>query len=238
MALGEYDIKDWNPSSQHVYKDANLSSRNFLSSDDVVVLSGGISNSKFSNLADNSRLAATGTAAKGLRFIGLVQTFNIQSTKSIMPLYELGSSLAYWITAQVTQAANISVVTFKGPSLISRIYHDVDVDSAGFKLARDGKSNFYPSVSGTEGFFGINMDDENLEQTVGLAVLFRFSYKDEGGTVRKAIAGWYLEECFVQTGALAVNVGTTLMMETTPIYVDKIVPFYVSITGSGGAIAI
>jgi len=213
-------LTEWDPRSSHIY--TNVRSDQFFGSDDVVLISLG------TQMPDQSAIANNISTDQNLQFVGLLTAFTFSGAQSVTPVFEIGSSLAYYVAAQSSVSFQGGVLMWRGPSLLSRIYHDANWNTHRGILLKESTVNnrtiYYPvdDTANAQGIFGIDFSDDVYSKPVGLLTVFTF--KDENNN--KVLGAWLWENAFIANVAAGVNAGTTLINEGFSGFAENIVGMY------------
>ncbi|MEM5853002.1 MAG: hypothetical protein QXG39_01880 [Candidatus Aenigmatarchaeota archaeon] len=204
-------LEYWKPDEQHVDKDIDPSM--FLSSDNVLICSANTKEYKSS-------------APINVVFVGLAERFTFNSAQAVQTIYEIGSSLAYYIVGQTRHAATIDSIYFQGPDLLYRLYSANDEAAkrwkeSGVALRLSKQGNRYMFNEAGDAAFILGFSDEESTNPIGVCVFFRFK---NGPNV--SIGGYFLENCIVSTKAMTVGAGALMMMDSVAMSIESIKPIY------------
>lgn len=227
MSELQKSISNWDPRNKHIY--SKVRSDQFFGSDDVALVSMGTKNPEFTPDI---------TTSQNLEFVGLLTAFTFTGAQSVTPVFEIGSSLAYYVAAQSSVSFQGGVLMWRGPSLLSRIYHDADTfnRNRGIPLVvkedTNGKPYYYPAnTEDPAAFFGIDFSDDVYSKPVGLLTIFSFinpGDPEQNVEPFKVYGAWFWENAFIANVAAGVNAGTTLINEGFSGFAENIYGVYVT----------
>jgi len=144
--------------------------------------------------------------------IGMVQQMQVTQQKPTTPMQAIGSGRAFYVSGKAQGSASIARLFVNGRNLLRALYTNavtsgIDVskfdDPAAF---RKPKSKFF-----------CNLDSELFLIPFGMAMIFRDKIHNE-------IGAFYLELCQINSWAIAVGAGQTMIMENVNLMFDRLLP--------------
>lgn len=235
------DFSNWNSNNYHVQ--AELLAGEFASSDTLLVAAGA------PTLEDYA--AGTGgtdiTAATGLTYpVGVLEQFSLGQSQQLQPIFEIGSSRAYFIPGKNVGSLQLGRVLFSGPSLLKVLYAYYKQSNTNLELNFMNKATDASTAVGTNanfpdpdrallelpdiqsdlvaiserpgyGDFFINLASDLFKQPLGLAFYVKNSLGQNYG------AG-YVENAMISSHQLNVNAGANVLVEACALQFDRIVP--------------
>ena len=203
-------FSDWSFNEGHVQ--AVPESGDFLSSESVVICAG------------PSTVPAT---IDNIVPIGLVQNATVTQNKQIQQLYEIGSRQPIFIPGRTVVQAALSRILFDGPSLMRALYKIVQPDGTGPDVAEldqlDSSSHpenapGNPYIGGQDqAKFFINLASEFFNKPIGLGFMMN-------DMENQNYAGFYLENCLIQSHQLSLAGQQTILVENVGIRCSRVVP--------------
>lgn len=202
-----YDDKDLNPVGS---RKKSVAINDIVESGTVLIAAGP---------ADlDSAISGSGNSDSGIRIvpIGLVESAQINMSKPLSRIFEIGSKLSYIIPGRTVGGISLSRVFFDGPSLLKAIYTgEVLEDSASdiqksARFASDGKGidgKIHKSAHIGSGNVAMNLASSFFDQPVGLAFYFRDQNNDEVGNI-------YFEGCRVNTYNMGLSSQMNVLTES------------------------
>jgi len=243
------DHTNWNFNNYHVQSE--LTSGEFMSSDSLLVAAGP---PQLDMIAQD--LDADGTAAEidsGLVFpIGVLEQFSMGQSQQLQPVFEIGSSRAYFIPGKNVGTLQLGRVLFSGPSLLKVLYAYYKQDNPDLELnfmhkAKDavvahsggyvipdpdrallelpGVQNGLVAITDRPGYgdFFINLASDLFKQPIGLMVYVKNSLGQPFG------AG-YIENAYISSHQMNVNAGANILVEACSLQFDRIKPVNVGVS--------
>lgn len=203
-------MSSWNFSESHV--DQAISSGKFISAKSVLLVA--ISNvSDILNALKTDPTKLTTTSIRG-KAIGVVQSWALNQQKSIMPLFEIGSSLAYYIPGNVMGVANLTKVVYTGGSLLANLYrfsasdNEVDNNKAGFKV-------------GTDEWFAINLAAKKFDKATTLLWVMKNNDNENMGA-------YLIKGAMVESHSISTDSSSAVIMESASMRFEQAIPMLLS----------
>ena len=158
--------------------------------------------------------------------IGVCDAIQIVQNKGVVQLYEIGSRLPYILPGRPIIQLQISRVLFNGDSLLGALSKG-NQNPDGSPLTAD---EFASDVIGEPGLvlqnvnnsdqsgnFYMNLASHFFNQPSGIAVFFKDSDNEW-------VAGYYAENCIIQTHSMAIQGQNMVVMENAAIRCTGFVP--------------
>lgn len=151
--------------------------------------------------------------------LGMVQQMQVTQQLPTTPMQAIGSSRLFFVSGKAQGTASVARLFVNGRNLLRALYTTAVV--AGIDVTKfDG----FAALTQKNQFF-VNLDSELFKIPIGMAVFFRDKIHDE-------IGAFYLELCHLNTWAIAVGAGQTMILENTNLVFDRLLPIS---TGQYGA---
>jgi len=171
------------------------------------------------------------SSADGVRIvpIGLVSSAQINMSKPLSRIFEIGSRLSYLIPGKTVGGIGMSRVFFDGPSLLKAMYFgEVKADySTSDKKYAKFMSSKYLNTSGAESYqefepigsgqMSMNLASSFFDQPVGLA----FYFKDQQDDM---VSQNYFEGCRVSSHQLSIQADMNVLLEGVSIEFVRVRP--------------
>lgn len=215
MNLSEV-ITRWKP-EDHV--DATIPEDSFLNSENILVCATDVP----------KNMKATDTPIQ-IEFIGLCERVSITSMQAIQTVYEIGSSLAYRISAQSRLAVNMATIYYQGPNLLYKLYKtylEKDEEAKNYTLRLtsndiDGKMYYTFAEDGTAGGIIYDFTPKVFRRPVGLILFYRFPLPKGD----PSIGGFFVENLTIGTVGIDVGAGPIMMTDGVAGEAENITPVY------------
>ena len=171
--------------------------------------------------------------------IGLTQNIQVNQSKQIQQLFEIGSREPYFVPGRTLVQAGLSRILFDGSSLLKAVYLRSDGSDIGVPQEKAGTPDFEgtyvandkdepgegfgatsvdaPGIPDSGSDFYINLASGFFNQPLGLA----FIMKDKDG---ENYGGFYLENCYVQTHSISLAGQQTVLIENVGMRCSRVVP--------------
>ena len=208
-------LADWKFKNTHVQPgdvlDANGSLKNFVSAESVVLAAGPSS--------------YPGTML-GLPLVGLCDSVSVQQTKNLIQLFELGSKLSYIFPGRNYIQMALNRVIFNGDSLMGIITDSLPtpdetvvqtIDLPGYE-AVDNETGAY------SGKFYLNLASSFFSKSFGLGFFIQDSDATNDPGTGQWVAGYYAENCMIQSHQMAVQGQQFIVMENAVIRCTNLRP--------------
>lgn len=178
-------------------------------------------------LAAGPATLAQATATNLILFpVGVCDAIQIVQNKGVVQLYEIGSRLPYILPGRPIIQLQISRVLFNGDSLLGALSKGNE-NPDGTPLTAD---QFAADVTGEPGVvltnvnnssqpgnFYMNLASHYFNQPSGVAIFFKDSQNEW-------VAGYYAENCIIQTHSMAIQGQNMVVMENAAIRCTGFVP--------------
>ena len=205
---------DWKFKDTHVQPgdvlDNSGSLKNFVSAESVVLAAG----------------PATYSGMLGLSLVGLCDSVSVSQNKNLIQLFELGSKLSYIFPGRNYIQMALNRVIFNGDSLMGIITNSLpspaetgaSVDLPGYE-AVDNETGAY------SGKFYLNLASSFFSKSFGLGFFIQDSdaSTDDPGA-GQWVAGYYAENCMIQSHQMAVQGQQFIVMENAVIRCTNLRP--------------
>ena len=245
------DHTNWNFNEHHVQ--AELTAGEFVSSDSLLVCAG----PPTLDLISYGDQEVNG----GVVFpIGVLEQFSLGQSQQLQPIFEIGSSRAYFIPGKNVGSLSLGRVLFSGPSLLKVLYayYRQTAENLAFKFNHKDRDAI---VSGSPGQYVIpdpnralldlpdiqesliaideipgygdmfiNLGSDLFKQPLGLMFYMKNSFK-------QPIGAGYIENCMISSHQLNVSAGANMLVEGCSIQFDRVVPVNVGISSYVPAVA-
>jgi len=186
-------------------------------------------------ISADSTLIAAGPPKLGQNYtlypIGLLENWGMNEQRQLQRIFEIGSSLSYFVVGRAIGALTLGSVFFNGPSLLSALYGVFDIkipgatinalvsnpagtievkNSPGVKLRGEGGDY--------RGFGPVTLfSDLFRKKAIGLAIY----HKDSAGNM---IGGLYFERCHIAGRQFATSAGAVVLAEGVAVEYERSVP--------------
>ncbi len=210
MANKYLSIDEWEFNKQHVQPanmklDDGITSGNFISSESIVLAAGPAS------------VGGPTFDPTELIPIGVTDGIQIAQNKNMLQLWEVGSRFPYFMPGRNFIQGSMGRVVFNGDSLLAALTRRNAVDGNDPQFEDNPPGGPLVDPTHQEGNFYLNLASDYFNHSFGLAAFFRDSEGDW-------VAGFYLENCFIQNHAMSLSAQQTVVMENVTIRISNIWP--------------
>lgn len=160
-----------------------------------------------------------GALASYLLPLGMMQQLQITQQLPTTPMQAIGSGRIFYVSGKAQGTGSIARLFVNGRNLLRALY--TNAVTAGVDVTKFDDA----ASTGAKHQYWANLDSELFKIPFGLAVFFRDKIHDE-------IGAFYVELCCLNTWAVAVGAGQTMILENVNFMFDRIVPIS---TGAFGA---
>jgi hypothetical protein len=143
--------------------------------------------------------------------LGMVQQMQITQQKPTVPAQAIGSGRIYYLSGKAQGNASVARLFVNGRNLLRALHTNavrggIDVSKFDDKGALNHNNQFFA-----------NLDSELFLIPFGMAVIFRDKIHD-------TVGAFYLELCMINSWAVAVGAGQSMVMENVNILFDRLLP--------------
>jgi hypothetical protein len=146
--------------------------------------------------------------------MGMVQQMQVTQQKPTTPMQAIGSGRSFFVSGKAQGSASIARLFVNGRNLLRALY--TNAVTAGIDVRTFDDPAAYSQAKTPPKFFA-NLDSELFLIPFGMAMIFRDKIHNE-------IGAFYLELCQVNTWAVSVGAGQTMIMENVNMMFDRLLP--------------
>jgi hypothetical protein len=225
-------ITDWRPYEQKVDSSARQEGK-FMSAAFTLLAAGP---PRLSSLGGTGAAGAIlgGKSSNWALPIGLVQSFNLNHSRSFARFWELGSERSYFISGRTVAQAGFGRVMYNGPSLLRMMYGFykdiipptlIDVVPGIDEEVMSTVANQH-DVKIPPGFENIylNLASDLFSQPCGLLMYMKDSDENTMGAI-------YLEETYIPSHSIATDAQGVVFQEQVALQPERVVPVAVNAVG-------
>jgi len=146
--------------------------------------------------------------------MGMVQQMQVTQQKPTTPMQAIGSGRSFYVSGKAQGSASIARLFVNGRNLLRALY--TNAVTAGIDVTQFDDPAAYKQAQKPPKFFA-NLDSELFLIPFGMAMIFRDKIHNE-------IGAFYLELCQINTWAVSVGAGQTMIMENVNMMFDRLLP--------------
>jgi hypothetical protein len=216
-------LSDWQFKNTHVQPndviDPVTGLQNFISAESIVLASG--------------PSVYPGNTA-GLLSIGLCDSVSVQQNRNLIQLFELGSKLPFIFPGRTFIQFSLNRVVFNGDSLLGVLNKAQavpvtaeanDTDLPGYLTDTEGTVGV-----GSGSAFYMNLASTFFNKSFGLGMFIQDSdvNGDQASGVGQWVAGFYAENCMIQSHQMTVQGQQYIVMESAMVRCTNLRPIQIS----------
>jgi hypothetical protein len=206
-------VVGWHFQNQYVERAMDNAAYEAAHPDDTLVLAGPArfgSMDTSGNKSDFSSLLA----------IGMLQSIQFTQTKPTQPMMAIGSGRSFFVSGKAQTQWNIGRLFVNGRNMLRVLYHNAVAGGVEVQNFDDK-----PALKKTSQFF-VNLDSELYYVPFGLACFFRNKAHD-------FVGAFYAELCMINSYAIGVNAGQSMILENVSGLADRLHPMEYSTLATG-----
>lgn len=176
-------------------------------------------------VAGPARLSEAGAlsvvAGGSFYIIGVCQSVQIQESSQIQPLKAIGSRRHLFTKTNVPASASIGRMMFFGKNLARALYTHVREPRV------KTNSKFYQGPLYETSKFLANLEEDLFRIPFGLGIIYHTARTASQAKTSGSLAAGaeYLECCYLQSRAVSLQTGQTMVMEQVQLLADRLVPW-------------
>ncbi len=243
------DVTSWDYNNNHVQ--AELLGGEFSSAETVLLAAGPPELSMAVPAPAGAGAAPSTTNMSGYVYpMGLIQQFSLGQSQQLQPIFEIGSSRAYFLAGKNVGTLQMGRAIYSGPSLMKVMYaYYKQNNPATFQMMHEGlnaivnPTSTFPMASPNRtlleldiqkslvaitnrpgyGDFFINLQSELFKQPMGLLMYVKNSLGQPFG------AG-YIENAYIGSHQMSLQAGANILVEACSLTFDRVLPVQVAIS--------